>query len=113
MYRIENLNKYPIVQRQFCCHHRYQHRSPSRQCLYHTDSNNSGTRNRKKQKKRERERLGKKEKMQKSLFIYNEHIDDLQYNNTKNMALDIKKSSITMQFCMRIVFHLNICNDDL
>jgi hypothetical protein len=64
-------------------------------------------------KKRERERLGKKEKMQKSLFIYNEHIDDLQYNNTKNMALDIKKSSITMQFCMRIVFHLNICNDDL
>jgi hypothetical protein len=64
-------------------------------------------------KKKERERLGKKEKMQKSLFIYNEHIDDLQYNNTKNMALDIKKSSITMQFCMRIVFHLNICNDDL
>jgi hypothetical protein len=52
-------------------------------------------------------RKGKKRSI---IYLY-EHINDLQYNNTKNMALDVKNSSITIQCCMCIAFYMNIYND--
>jgi hypothetical protein len=49
-------------------------------------------------------------KREKSIIYLYEHINDLQYNNTKNMALDVKNSSITAQYCMHIAIYMNICN---
>lgn len=87
VYHTENPSKCPIAHWVLWCHRCYRHRSPSRQCLYHTDSTGIGTKRERNQRERWKECLRVKkrenttknrERERKQVIYFSKSTSDLQ-----------------------------------